>query len=84
MRCLENVYGSSMIFSMGLLLDSCGVPWQFYDISLGLLLDFYGMPIVFLWYSYGDSKGCLWDLHWNPMGFPRCFYDISWGFLCDF
>ena len=26
MRCLENVYGSSMIFSMGLLFGSCGIP----------------------------------------------------------
>ena len=55
---------------MELLLDSCGIPWYVYDISLGLLLDFYGVLIVFLWDSHGDSKGCLWDLHWHPMGFP--------------
>jgi hypothetical protein len=34
----------------------CGTPASL-SISLALLLDFYGMSMVFLWDSYGISKG---------------------------
>ena len=54
-----------------------GCPLDSYVISKGILM-------VFLWNSYGVSKGCLSDFHSVPIRFLWDFYDISMGFLWDF
>ena len=54
------------------LLDSCGFPRYFHDVSMIFLEDFYGnsygvslrflcYSMLFLWSFYGISVGFLWD-----------------------
>ena len=59
----------SMVFLWGFCRIPMRFPWYFYDIFWGYYW-IYGMSIIFLWDSYGGSKGCLCDFHWIPMRLP--------------
>ena len=69
MRCLEKVYGSSMIFL-----------WNFYWIPVG----FHGISMIFLWDYYWISMGCRLYFYGIPMGIQKDVCGIYIGILWDF